>query len=177
MPRLKTIDPQHATGRVKEIFDGPLKGKAFNIFKAMGNSPAALEGYLGLAHALGKTSLSGAEREVIQLAVGEANGCSYCTAAHTVTGRHEGLTDAQMLGARRGSIEDNPRLDALAKFALALHEKRGWVSDDDLTSFKSVGFDDTHIADVLATYAMATYTNYFNHINQTEVDFPPAPNV
>ena len=41
MPRLNTIDPATATGKAKEIFDGPLQGKHLNIFKGMANSPAA----------------------------------------------------------------------------------------------------------------------------------------
>ena len=43
MPRLNVVDPSTATGRVKEIFDGPLKGKHLNIFKGFANSPAVLD--------------------------------------------------------------------------------------------------------------------------------------
>ena len=35
MPRLNVIDPEKATGKAKEIFDGPLKGMQLNIFKGM----------------------------------------------------------------------------------------------------------------------------------------------
>jgi len=174
MPRLNTIDPTSATGRVKEIFDGPLKGKHLNIFKAMGNSPAVLDAYLGLSGALAGASLTAQEREAIQLAVGQANGCDYCTAAHTGLGQAAGLTREQTIGARRGSLDD-PKLDALVKFALALEEKKGWVSDEDLQRVRNAGYDDARIAETVATYALAVFTNYFNHVNQTPVDLPPAP--
>jgi len=176
MSRLSPIDPAAATGRVKEIFEGPLKGKAFNIFRSMAHSPAALDAYLGLAGALAKSNLNGKEQETIQLAVGEANNCGYCVAAHSAIGKSVGLADAQIIGARRGTPGD-ARLDALARFALALHEKRGHVSDTDVSAFKNAGYSDAHIPEVVAAYALATYTNYFNHVNQTPVDFPAVPAV
>ncbi|RMH27270.1 MAG: carboxymuconolactone decarboxylase family protein [Planctomycetota bacterium] len=177
MPRLKNIDPASAPGPVKEIFDGPLKGKHFNIFKAMANSTAALKAYLGLAGAVGGPDalLTAAEREVIQLVVGEANGCGYCVAAHTALGKGAGLTEEQTVAARQGSVPGDARLDALAKFTAALVEKKGWVTDEDVAALRDAGFNDGHIAEVVANFALATFTNYFNHVNETEVDFPAAP--
>lgn len=174
MPRLHVMDPATATGKAREIFDGPLKGKHLNIFKGMANSPAALNFYLQGSGALAQGSLTAAEREVVQLAIAEANQCDYCLAAHTAIGKGAGLSEAQTIAARGGAIGDSARLDALAKFALALHEKKGFVSADDLARFRAAGFDDGAIAEVVASYALAIYTNYFNHVNETAVDFPPA---
>ena len=176
MSRLPLIDPARAAGRAKEIFEGPLKGKAFNIFKAMANAPAALDVYLCMSGALSKCGLTGKELETVQLAVGEANQCSYCTDAHTVIGKMQGLTEAQTLEARRGSLAD-PRLNAIAKFTLALHEKRGFVSDADVAAFKQAGYTDANLAEALAAYALALYTNYFNHMNNTPIDFPTVAKV
>lgn len=173
--RLKPIDPATATGRVKEIFEGPLKGKAFNIFKAMANSPAALDAYLSLSGAMNHSSLSFKEREVIQLAIGAANNCEYCQAAHTAIGQSAGLTAAQTVEARRGAMPSDARINALLRFTLALHEKRGFVSDADLAAFKAAGYTDGHVAEVVAGYSLAILTNYFNSVNQTDLDFPPAP--
>lgn len=174
MSRIAPVDPASATGRAKEIFDGPLAGKHFNIFKSMAASPAALDTYLGMAGALSKASLSAKEREVIQLVIGQANNCAYCTAAHTAIGKSVGLTDAQTIEARRGTLAD-PKLNAIAKFALAIHEKKGFVSDSDLANFKGAGYSEAHAVEAVACYALALYTNYFNHMNNTPVDFPPPP--
>jgi len=175
MPRLKKIEPSEATGKAKELFEGPLKDKQLNIFKAMANSPAALNAYLQFSGALKEGLLSDKEREAILLAIGEANGCEYCAAAHTAVGKQVGLSEAQMLGARQGRIEDDPKLNALVRFAQALHEKRGWVDDSDLEEFKNAGYNDGHIVEAVATYALSTFANYFNHVNHTEVDLPAAP--
>lgn len=176
MNRLSSIDPKQATGRAKELFDGPLAGKHLNIFKAMATGPATLDAYLALSGALAKGQLSAKEREVVQLAIGEANACGYCLAAHTTIGKGAGLTEGQTIEARRGTMED-PKLGALARFALTIHEKRGAVNDGDLAAFRAAGYTDGHVGEVVANYALATFTNYFNHVNDTAIDFPVAPKI
>lgn len=176
MSRLAPVQPDSATGRVKEIFDGPLKGKHFNIFKSMGNSAAVLEAFLGMSGALAKAGLTEKEREIVQLAIGQANNCGYCLAAHTAMGKGAGLSEGQTIEARRGHLGD-ARLNAVASFALAIHEKNGHVSDTDLSAFKAAGFNDGHVGEVVAVYALAVFTNYFNHVNDTPVDLPAAPAV
>ena len=49
MPRLNVVDPATATGRVKEIFDGPLKGKHLAIWT------------YGSAIAISRVRISGAQ--------------------------------------------------------------------------------------------------------------------
>ena len=176
MPRLNTIDPATTSNpAVQQIFQGPLKGKELNIFKGMANSAAVLNGYLGIAGALSKASLSAKEQEVIHLAVSQDNNCDYCLAAHTTIGKGAGLTEAQTIGARQGHIEGDAKLDALAKFALALHTKKGFVEDSDLQAFRAAGYNDGAIAEVTLVYGLATFTNFFNHVNDTAIDFPAAP--
>lgn len=171
MPRFNLIDPATASPAAKAIFDGALKGKHFNIFKGLANSPAALDAYLSLSGALSKGELSAQERELIALAVGEANNCGYCVAAHTAIGKGAGLSEAQAIEARRGSATE-PKHRALIKFVLSLHEKRGFVSVQDIEDFKQAGYTDGHAAEAIGNYALNIYTNYFNHANDTTPDFP-----
>mgnify|MGYP001052190682 CR=1 FL=1 len=174
MPRLNTIDPATATGKAKEIFDGPLKGKHLNIFKGMANSPAALQAYLGMAGALGEGSLSGAEREVIALVTAQKNDCDYCLAAHTHIGKGAGLTEDQTIEARRGEMADS-KLHALAGFTRALLEKNGFADEGDIRAFKDAGYTDEHVVETIANVGLNFYTNYFNHVNGTDVDLPTPP--
>ncbi len=169
MPRLTVVDP--TAPATKALFDGPLKGKHINIFKGLANSSAALEAYLAFSGALAKGLLSAPEREVIALAIGEANNCGYCVAAHTAIGKGAGLSDQQSIDARRGAPTE-PKHKALTTFVLALHAKRGLVSQADLDAFKAAGYTDGHVAEAIANYALNTFTNYFNHTNDTTIDFP-----
>lgn len=175
MSRIHQITPDSATGKAKELLDavhGKL-GLVPNITRAMANSPAVLEGYLGLSGALGKGSLSAKNREQIALAVGQANHCDYCLAAHSAIGKMVGLTPDQILDSRRGTAID-PKADAVIRFARKLVDERGRVSDADVAEVRAAGLNDRGIAEVVANVALNIFTNYFNHVAETDIDFPRA---
>src|SRR5262249_12488654 len=134
---------------------------------------AVLDGYLQFSGALNKGSLSPRVREQLSLAVAEANGCDYCLAAHSTIGKMVGLTAEQIRDSRLGTAVD-PRTDALIRFARLVVETRGRVSDADLDDVRAAGFDDGVIAEVVAHVALSIFTNYFNNVAQTDVDFPKA---
>lgn len=95
MSRLESISVKSATGGLKETY-GAIEGMLGGVpamFQAIGNSPAALSGYIGTLTALGSGSLSDKEREAIALAVAETNNCSYCLSAHTALGQGAGMTE------------------------------------------------------------------------------------
>lgn len=139
----------------------------------MANSPAVLEAYLGFSGALAKGALSARLREQIALAVGESNNCQYCLAAHTALGRMAGLSDEQIADSRRGSSPDRKTEAALA-FATKVVSERGLVDDDDVAQLRAAGFDDGDIAEIVANVSLNIFTNYLNHIAETEIDFPKA---
>jgi AhpD family alkylhydroperoxidase len=141
----------------------------------MAASPAVLEFYLAGSGALGKSALNAQEREVIQLAVGQSNDCDYCLAAHSAIGKGLGMSDAVIAGSRTGRISDSPKLAALATFAKLLNDKNGNITDADYNAFKAAGWTDAHAAEVVAGVSFAVFTNMFNHVNNTVLDFPAAP--
>ncbi len=173
MPRLKAVTTSDATGQARELLEGVEKrlGMAPNIMRTMANSPAVLEAYLAFGAALGKGSLSAKLREQIALAVGEANQCKYCLAAHSALGNKAGLSEAEVEESRRG-VSSNAKTQAALGFARKVVRERGWVGNDDLASLRTAGFDDGGIAEIVATVAVNIFTNYFNHVAETVVDFP-----
>jgi uncharacterized peroxidase-related enzyme len=173
MSRINQIAPEAATGKAQELLDA-VKGKLGlvpNMTRAMANSPAVLEGYLQLSGALGKGKLSAKTREQLALAVGQANGCDYCLAAHSTIGKMVGLTTDQIRDSRLGTAVDS-KTDALIRFARKVVEARGAVSDGDISAVREVGFDDGAIAEVVANVALSVFTNYFNSVAATDIDFP-----
>ena len=113
-------------------------------------------------------------REQIALAVAQVNGCDYCLAAHSAIGRMVGLTADQIRDSRLGTAVD-PRADALIRFALKVVDARGGVADTDLEAVRRAGFDDAAIVEVVANVALHVFTNYFNRLAGTDLDFPAAP--
>lgn len=173
MSRIAQINPESATGRAKELLDA-VKGKLGlvpNMTRAMANSPAVLDGYLSLSGALAKGRLSAKQREQISLTVGQINGCDYCLAAHSTIGKMVGLTAEQIVDSRRGTAVD-PKAEALVKFARRVVDERGRVSDLDLANARAAGLDDAALAEVVANVALNLFTNYFNHVAETDIDFP-----
>ncbi len=173
MSRIHQIAIDAATGKAKELLDAVKAklGLVPNITRAMANSPAVLEGYLGLSGALGKGSLSAKNREQIALAVGQSNQCNYCLAAHSAIGKMVGLTPDQILDSRRGTAID-AKSDAVIRFARKVVDERGHVSDADVAEVRAAGLDDGAIAEIVANVALNIFTNYFNHVAETDIDFP-----
>jgi len=176
MPRLEAIDPETATGKTKKLLDEvqARMGRTPNLIKTLANSPAALEAYLGLSSALSNGALPAKLREQIALAVSEANGCGYCLAAHSAVGKMVGLSEEEVTESRRGTSADG-RADAALRFARQVVDKLGWVNDEDVERMRGAGYGDEEIAEVVAHVARNIFTNYFNHVAETAVDFPEAP--
>jgi len=143
-----------------------------NLFRLVANSPAALEGYLGLHGALAKGSLDARTRERIALAVAEINGCSYCLSAHSYIGKHMAKLDDAEIAANRAGGSNDPRAEAAVRFAAKIVRSRGHVSDADLSEVRLAGYGDAQIVEIVLHVALNTLTNYVNEVGGTEIDFP-----
>lgn len=174
MSRLTPIDPAAAQGRAKDLLEGIEKalGRVPNLIRTLAHSPAALEAYLGVMKALGRARIGATLREQIALAVSNANRCAYCVAAHTAVGGKLGL-DAAELAANLESRSGDAQVAAALRFAHAIVETRGWVRDGDLAEVRAAGYGEDEIVEIVATVAHTTFSNYFDHVAGTEIDFPP----
>lgn len=173
MNRITQVDPAGASGKTKQLFDGVQAklGAVPNLFRVLGNSPAALEGYLNLSGALAGGAFNAKVREQIALAVAEGNLCSYCLSAHTFIGGKAGLSERDIAEARK-STAANVKTDAILKLALSIVVQRGEVSDGALKSARAAGVTDAEIVETVANVAVNIFTNYLNHVARTVVDFP-----
>jgi len=174
MARLPQIDPVQATGQAKSLLDQVQQSLRIvpNMTRAMANSPAVLAGYLGFSGALHGGALPAKLREQIALAVAETNSCGYCLAAHATIGKMVGLPPADIEASRRLEPTD-PEAGAALRFAAAVLEGRGEVSDDEFARVRQAGFTDAEIAEIVAHVALNVFTNYFNKAIEVTIDFPP----
>ncbi len=175
MSRITALDPVQVSGKTAELFTSVKSqlGVVPNLMRTIGHSPAALEAYLGFSATLSKGVLAAKVREQLALAVAETNSCDYCLAAHSLLGKGAGLTAGAIIDARLVRAED-PKTDALLKFAAAVVEARGLVADEALSAVRAAGATDAEIIEVIAHVALNILTNYTNHVAQTVVDFPKA---
>jgi uncharacterized peroxidase-related enzyme len=147
-------------------------GVAPNLFRTVANSPAALQGYVGLLGALGKGALPAATHERIALAIAEFNACDYCLSAHAYLARNVAQLDDSEIAANRKGTSNDARADAAVRFARKVAEARGHVSDEDVRAVRAAGYSDGEIVEIVQHVALNTWTNYVNSVARTEIDFP-----
>jgi len=173
MARLKALNPEQATGKTKELFDvvNSKMGMVPNMMRTMGNSPAALNAYLGFNAALNSASIGSKLGELIALTVASENGCNYCNSAHTYIGDKIGL-DASAIEQARSGISADPKINAALVFVKAIMDTRGHVSDTAFEDIKLAGYNDAQIVEIVAKVSLSIYTNYLNIVAGTDIDFP-----
>ena len=144
-----------------------------NIFATMAQSPAALEGFLAFNGALGSGILTAAVREQIALAVAGENACDYCASAHTYLAKAAGVDATEAARNLAGAATD-PRVAAIIGFARDVVRSRGHLasSASSLNELRDAGLTEAEIVETLAHVGLNLFTNYFNHVAGTEVDFP-----
>ncbi|MCS7480480.1 carboxymuconolactone decarboxylase family protein [Umezawaea endophytica] len=173
MPRLTVVDPATAEPQARALLGKVERalGVTPNMMKAMASSPAVLDAYLSFSGALSKGRLPAAVQEQIALVTAVANECGYCLAAHTVLGARAGLSEEDLVSGRHARATD-PKVEAALRFTLAVISTKGFVSDDDLAAVRAAGYDDGEIGEIVAAVALNTFTNYFNSVGETQLDFP-----
>ncbi len=148
-------------------------GSVPNIFATMAQSPAALNAYLAFGGALDGASLSAKLREQIALTVAGVNACDYCASAHTFIAKSLGVS-AEEAGDNLIGRAADPKTAAILRFAGEAVRNRATFADnaEALDELRSAGVSDTEIVEIVAVIALNIFTNYFNHLAGTEVDFP-----
>ena len=176
MQRIIAVDTHEATGKTKKLLDGVQAklGMTPNLMKTLATAPAALEAYLNFGAALGTGTLDAKFREQVAIAVAQANSCEYCLSAHATIGKMVGLTPEEIAGSRESHSADAKR-DAGLRLAQAIVVQRGEVSDAMLSNARKAGYTDGEITEIVANVAINIFTNYFNILARTEVDFPRVP--
>ncbi|UPG96481.1 carboxymuconolactone decarboxylase family protein [Luteibacter aegosomatissinici] len=157
------------------LFDTLKKGLGMvpNLYATLAHSENALGSYLALQNA--RSSITGKAREVVNLVVSQVNACEYCLAAHTMIGKMNGFTDAQVLEIRGGTASFDPKLDALARLVKAIAVQRGKIDDALIEGFFAAGWTKENLVDTIVTIGDKTITNYLHSVTQVPVDFPAAP--
>ncbi len=81
MAWIKTIAPEEATGRLKQLYDEAVKraGRVFNVVRAQSLNPPVLAASMALYTAImhGPSQLTRAEREMLATVTSWANDCFY----------------------------------------------------------------------------------------------------
>lgn len=173
MNRIQQLDPARAAGKTRQLFESIKSeaGAVSNGLRVVGNSPAALEGFLKFRGALSSGVLPARLREQIALTVAEINGCGYCLSARSQSARRAGLSKDEIDRSRRATAGDD-KADAALKLARSVALLRGRIACPDLAAARKAGLSEEEIVEIVANVAINTFTNYMNTVAETVIDYP-----
>lgn len=175
MSRISVPALHTATGATAEVYAQIRKaaGSVPNTFAAIGaHGPAALRAVLAADAVLASGTLTRRDQEAIKLVISEIAGCDYCVAAHSMLGKLAGLQPDELKNIRAGEPTGDAKRDALVRFVRMLAETGGTISLEDFAAIKGAGYSDAQLVDISLAFATTVFTNIFNRINDTEIDFP-----
>lgn len=175
MSRIHTPPLDAATGATAEIYAQIKKaaGSVPNTYAAIGaQAPDALKAVLAADSLLAAGTLSKQDQETIKLTVSVVAGCDYCVAAHSLLGKMTGLPQDALRQIRHGETSGEAKRDALVRFVRKLTGSSGTISDAAFADIKAAGYTDSQLVEISLAIAVTVFTNVFNRINDTVIDFP-----
>lgn len=168
-----------ADGEAKELLSGAKARLGFltNMYTYMANLSGVLEGYLSTYEAFRETTgFTPAEQETVFLTISRVNGCTYCTAAHSmIADKKSGVPADSIAVLRDGGDLPDAKLYAMAKFTEAMVVSRGNPGKDAVDAFPDAGYSEKQVLGVVLAIACKTFSNYVNHLAGTPVDDVFAP--
>lgn len=81
------------------------------------------------------------------------------------------------MAIRAALAGSDAKLEALLSVARQIAADAGEVSDEVWDAALAAGWSETDLADLFVYVIANIYTNYFNHLADTELDLPAAPAV
>ncbi len=167
MSRIKVIQPEEATGRLKEIYSGleQQRGQVAEVHKIQSLRPESIVKHMDLYMEImfSKSRLSRAQREMMAVVVSTANNCRYC-ASHHGSALNQYWKDDEKLKKLKTDYSSAgllPEELVLCDFAEKLTRVPGISNELDLnTNLRAKGFTDEGILD--ATLVVS----YFNFVNR-----------
>lgn len=173
MSRINLVASEQADQEQSELYRAieSQLGWVPNFLKVFANSPVALRAFLGLRDIANNGVLPLATRERIALALAEQNACQYCVSAHTAIGRKAGLGADEMQANREGRSQDT-KASVAVRFAKALAEHNGEVTNAELLELREAGYSDAEIVEIITHVGMNILTNMLTNASQVDIDFP-----
>lgn len=138
----------------------------------MVNAPAVLDTYLhGYAKFRGESGFTPAEQEVVLLAISLFNGCSYCTAAHSmIADKMSGVPKDVLQAIRAGHAIPDRKLAALYALTTEMVRTHGRPAPATVETFLQAGYAEQALQYVILAIAVKTLSNFSNHAFATRLD-------
>jgi AhpD family alkylhydroperoxidase len=166
---------EQVSDAAKPAFDqfNKVMGKMPNLYATIGYSANALNSYLHYVNEQARGTFHAKEREAVYLIVSQFNGCEYCLASHTQSAIKNGWTDEDTLALRAGTYQEQ-KWQVIYKVIRSVIEQKGLVSDELLTEFYALGYNEAALMDLMVLINVMSFTNYVYRLTHIPIDFPAA---
>lgn len=172
--QLQPVVHASAEGASKAMLDTALQQAGFipNMYANMANAPAVLSTYLhGYGLFRSESGLTPTEQEVVFLAVSQTNGCTYCTAAHSMIADKKSGVPAPVLQAiRQQQPIPDAKLAALFATTTEMVKSLGQMSPPTVKAFLEAGYQERDLLYIVLAVSVKVLSNYSNHAFATHVD-------
>jgi AhpD family alkylhydroperoxidase len=138
-----------------------------NLAAVIAGSTVALESFGAQQASLRGSTLSPLEREVAGLAVSYDNDCAYSMAAHSSFAAGAGASSPVLAALRAGDPLDDPRLEAVRRFAVSLVRDRGHGAEAE-----AAGLSAEEQLEIATQVAYTTLANLVANLADPPVDEP-----
>lgn len=174
MTTLKIHNIDSAPEASKVLLEQSLKSNGMipGLHGVLAGSPQLFEAYQTLHNLFTQSSFNKEELTVVWQTINVENECHYCVPAHTAIAGMMQVDAALSEALRNKTALPNDKLQALYDFTLKIVRNRGNVSQEDLTTFYAVGYQEQQVLEIILGVSQKVISNYTNHIANTPVDAP-----
>ena len=173
MTRLTVHTADSAPEGSRGFIDTVITNNGFlpNLIGVLANAPTAVETYFTVGEINGRTSLTLAEREVVQITAASVHGCEFCVSGHSAIAlKKAGFDRATVVALQQRGITGIARYDALVAFTRAVIVSRGNVGNGELKAFLDAGFTQAQALEVVLGISLATLCNFANNLAASEIN-------
>lgn len=161
----KKMTSEETRAKIKADF-----GFVPNLLVEMSKSPVAPLVYTESDKIMHAAYLTQKEQQVVQLATSVYNACAYCTSMHSKFSELNGVSHEDVLAIRKGKRLSDKHLGNLVWITNTILDKRGHLSEKDLTKIEKMNIDRARLYEILVHVGRKTIVNYAAHIIHPEID-------
>ena len=143
-----------------------------NLHAVLAEAPEALKIYKKLHEAFQNTSFNAAELTVVWQTINIENQCHYCIPAHFMIANMMKVDDQVIQALKENSPLPEEKLEVLRSITRSLYLDRGHLSEQQLSKFRAVGYNNQQLLEILVGIAQKVISNYTNHLADTPLDEP-----
>lgn len=177
---IKSENSDNLTEKTKQTLHSIKAKNGFipNLIGVLANKEQFLTYYVDNSKLNASLSLMPIEKEIVQLTVAHYNGCEFCVAGHSNLARKIAKMPENLLKFLLNKEDENQEIEEkykiLSVITILLLETKGDLrnlvgGEFYLNQFLKY-YDKLVLIEILLGISLATFTNYVNNLNRTEIN-------